>query len=170
MNEDAIEEAGIKPLEPILEVCEQARDPEQRAEALGVLAAKYGVNAFMGIYAGPDKSDANHTICNVVQCGLGLPDRDYYFDEDKADKRELYKEHVKKMLALLDPNGYNHEHRAKQVFDLEIEIAGAHLTRTERRDPVACYNKMSIAEMQDDLCEGKFNFMTYFKHNGKEAE
>jgi putative endopeptidase len=44
------------------------------------------------------------------------------------------------------------------------------MTKTEKRDPVACYNKMTIKEMQTTLCEGKFNFETYFKHNGKEAE
>jgi putative endopeptidase len=103
MNEEAIDAAGVKPLEPVLAVCKQARDPSRRAEALAILAAQYGVNAFMGLYAGPDKSDSNHSICNFVQSGLGLPDRDYYFDEDKADKRELYKTHIAKMMALLNP-------------------------------------------------------------------
>jgi hypothetical protein len=44
------------------------------------------------------------------------------------------------------------------------------MTKTEQRDPIATYNKMSISEMQDTLCEGKFDFVTYFKHNGKEVE
>jgi putative endopeptidase len=44
------------------------------------------------------------------------------------------------------------------------------MTKTEKRDPIATYNKMSIADMQDTLCEGKFNFKTYFGANGKEAE
>jgi putative endopeptidase len=103
MNEEAIEIAGVKPLDPVLAVCKLARDPSHRAEALAILAAQYGVNAFMGIYAGPDSSDSNHTIGIMVQCGLGMPDRDYYFDEDKADKRDLYKTHIAKMMALLNP-------------------------------------------------------------------
>ena len=103
MDEEAVGSAGTKPLEPVLVICKQARDPAQRANALGVLAAQYGVNAFLGIYASPDKKDANHSICGVSQSGLGLPDRDYYFDEDKADKRDLYRTHIAKMLTLLNP-------------------------------------------------------------------
>jgi len=139
---------------------------------LAVLAAQYGVNTFLGIYSSPDKKDANHSICGVSQSGLGLPDRDYYFDEDKADKRELYKTHIAKMLALLNPDLSLEESgaAAQQVYDLEVNIAGAHMTKTEKRDPVATYNKMTIADMQDTLCEGKFNFNIYFSANGKEAE
>lgn len=39
----------------------------------------------------------------MVQGGLGLPDRDYYFDEDKVDKRDAYKVHVANMMKLLQP-------------------------------------------------------------------
>jgi len=35
MDEAAVEAAGISPLEPVLAVCKQARDPAQRAAALG---------------------------------------------------------------------------------------------------------------------------------------
>lgn len=130
------------------------------------------MNAFLGIYSSPDKKDANHSICGVSQSGLGLPDRDYYFDEDKADKRDLYKTHIAKMLSLLNPELSLEESgaAAEAVFKLELDIASAHLTKTEKRDPVATYNKMAISAMQDTLCEGKFNFSAYFSANGKESE
>jgi len=53
---------------------------------------------------------------------------------------------------------------------MELNIAGAHMTKTEKRDPVATYNKMSITEMKDTLCEGKFDFHAYFSANGKESK
>jgi putative endopeptidase len=98
MNEEAIEAAGTEPLQEVLDLCKEAREPEKRAETLGKLYAEYGIGAFFGAYASPDKKDANHSICQVVQGGLGLPDRDYYFDEDKADKRDAYKVHIAKMM------------------------------------------------------------------------
>lgn len=66
MNETAVEAAGTSPLDPVLAICKQARDPAQRAHALAVLAAQFGVNAFFGIYSSPDKKDANHSICGVT--------------------------------------------------------------------------------------------------------
>ena len=50
----------------------------------------------------PDNKNSDHSLCQVSQGGLGLPDRDYYFDEDKEDKRVAYKKHVAMMLTLLD--------------------------------------------------------------------
>ena len=38
----------------------------------------------------------------MSQGGLGLPDRDYYFDDDKADKRAEYCKTVALMLTLLE--------------------------------------------------------------------
>jgi len=76
------------------------------------------------------------------------------------------------MLALLNPELSLEESgaAAEAVFKLELDIASAHLTKTEKRDPVATYNKMAISAMQDTLCEGKFNFNAYFSANGKESE
>ena len=31
----------------------------------------------------PDKSNSSFSLCQLSQSGLGLPDRDYYFDDDK---------------------------------------------------------------------------------------
>ena len=38
---------------------------------------------------------ADYTILTLSQGGLGLPDRDYYFDEDKEEKRAKYIEYIK---------------------------------------------------------------------------
>jgi predicted metalloendopeptidase len=63
MNEEAIEAAGTEPLQEVLDLCKEAREPEKRAETLGKLYAEYGIGAFFGAYASPDKKDANHSIC-----------------------------------------------------------------------------------------------------------
>ena len=112
----------------------------------------------------PDNKNSDHCIAQLGQSGLGLPDRDYYFDEDKAEKRELYKKHVANMLQLLDPTIYTKETSASisdLIFAVELDIAGSHMTKTEKRDPLTTYNKMSLSDL-NELCDGMFDFNTFF--------
>ena len=111
----------------------------------------------------------------------GLPDRDYYFDEDKEEKRIKYKEHVARMLYLLDQHleGDGKESRAEtdgehwskaaaeQIYQLELDLASSHMTKTENRDPDATYNKMGVEALVDDIGKGKFDFGSYFVGMGK---
>lgn len=87
----------------------------------------------------------------MYQGGLGLLDRDYYFDEDKADKRAAYQTYIRQVFALLGASGvveYATEEAQKEasdcVFQLEMSLAEAHLTRTACRDPELTYNKKSL--------------------------
>ncbi len=99
-----------------------------------------------------------------------MPDRDYYFDEDKADKRTAYKKHIAKMLYLLDNSDKGADDEidatyasvAEQIYNLEEKLAEAHMTKTENRDPEATYNKMSVEELTKVVCEDKFDFASYF--------
>eukprot|EP00429_Kryptoperidinium_foliaceum_P040013 CAMPEP_0176169962 /NCGR_PEP_ID=MMETSP0120_2-20121206/87013_1 /TAXON_ID=160619 /ORGANISM="Kryptoperidinium foliaceum, Strain CCMP 1326" /LENGTH=125 /DNA_ID=CAMNT_0017507759 /DNA_START=14 /DNA_END=388 /DNA_ORIENTATION=- len=104
------------------------------AKNLGTLAYRYGISAFIGIGASPDKMDSDHSIAQVSQGGLGLPDRDYYFDEDKEEQRTAYKKCLAKMLTLLeDPAALEATEAnvalAEKVYKLEQSLAEAHMTR-----------------------------------------
>ena len=169
MDEDAIEEAGIEPIQPLLDACAKtaacSSDKTQLATQLGALVKDFGVYSFFSIGASPDNKNSDHSIAQIAQGGLGLPDRDYYFDEDKEEKREAYKTHVAKMLTLLtdttatEPTEGSLE-IASQIYDLEVELAKAHMTKTENRDPEATYNKMSIADF-GEMCENAFDFEAF---------
>ena len=103
----------------------------------------------------PDKKNASHSLCTITQSGLGLPDRDYYFDSDKQEKREKYKEYISAMFQLLGQgcassgaaggvsssatlSVFAHRYQSKEQCDsaadavvgLEMMLADAHLTRT----------------------------------------
>jgi predicted metalloendopeptidase len=154
MNEEVIESAGIAPMSPILAACERATEVSTRAATIGELHRTFGLdNTFFHTGTSPDKKDANHSICQVSQGGLGLPDRDYYFDEDKAEKRTLYVEHVAKVLALVAPDSYAAEGSAKAaaeaVMAMETDLANSHMTKTEKRDVEKTYNKMSISALSE---------------------
>lgn len=180
MNEEAIEEAGLTPLQPLLDMCQltadSANNKAELAKNLGELLMNFGVSTFFSIGASPDNRDSNHSIAQIAQGGLGLPDRDYYFDEDKEEKRKLYKQHVAFMLTLLEnpeatePSPENIE-KAERVYDLELKLAEGHMTKTENRDPEATYNKMTVENFGKDICKDKFDWSAYFQAaTGKSVE
>jgi len=104
------------------------------------------------VHSSPDKSNSSHTLCSLYQNGLGLPDRDYYFDTDKADKRDRYLTYIEEVLKLAGTTAAYVDDVAvkaiaKEILQFETTLATSHLTRTEARDPNRTFNKMSIARL-----------------------
>ena len=171
MDEDAVEAAGIAPLAPALELCSAAKEPGKRVASLAQLYAQYGVTSFFAVGADPDAKNSGHCIAQLAQGGLGLLDRDYYFDDDKADKRELYAKHIAKVLQLVVPEAYTEESAATAaaaVYELELKLAGSHMTKTEKRDPEKTYNKMSLDAVME-MSGGAFDIKAWFDGIGKPA-
>lgn len=126
--------------------------------------------------------DANFTIANVSQSGLGLPDRDYYFDEDKSEIRSKYVEYIAKIFQLLgkygvekyqaptsqqeekdentDTNNQFYQQIAERIYQLEVVLAKSHMTRTLRRDPVLTYNIYNTSSL-DKLCSPVIDWSRY---------
>lgn len=150
------------------------------------------MSVFFSIYSSPDKANSEHSLCNVYQGGLGLPDRDYYFDKDKSDKREKYILYIAQLLNLLASAlpeyavqiGDNTLATAQRILQFETKLAGWHLTRTEARDPQKTFNKVSVAKLSQMSSETqqtwgkflargdlktKFHWPEYFAGIGKSA-
>jgi putative endopeptidase len=128
MDEGAIEAAGTGPMRPLIELCEEAAkcrdDKVAYASCLGRMSMLYGVTPFFSIGAGPDKKDSDRSIAQVSQGGIRLPDRDYYFDEDKEGQRTAYRTTMALMLTLLaDPTAIAPSDEsidaAERVYELE---------------------------------------------------
>ena len=175
MDEDTIEKAGTEPLKPVLELVEETVANQEKgdnvayAACLGKLLYKYGISTFFPIGASPDNKNTDLTICQVSQGGIGLPDRDYYFDEDKEEQREKYRQHIAKQLTFLqDPTAKEPTEEmtkaAMDIYEMEKKIAEKHMTATEKRDPHATYNKMSLEDLTGATCKGVFDFPSFFVH------
>ena len=173
MDEEAIESVGIKPLAPVLELCKRisgAADMKDKAYLLGELARKYSIRPFFAIGSGPDKKNSAWSTVQLYQGGISLPDRDYYFDEDKEIQRGEYKKFMGSLLSMLDEESSDMNEQVEKIYKLEESLAKAHMTKTENRDPVTTYNKMSIEQLTE-MCEEKFNFASYLHGaSGKSAE
>jgi putative endopeptidase len=145
------------PLKSVLETCLGARTDV--TATLAALKRDFGVSALFSTYSSPDKKNAKKTICAMSQSGLGLPDRDYYFDADKADKRTHYVLYIASVLRMcgdvLEAAGAGTDYKsvtgsraaAERILSFETDLAEGHLSRTEMRDPEATYNMMSPSDL-----------------------
>jgi predicted metalloendopeptidase len=151
MDLKAIEEAGLKPLAPLLDTAGSVRDAPSLATALATLQAA-GVEAGFAFATRPDARDATHYLAQLAQGGLGLPDRDYYFRTDPRSVaiRDSYRQHVARMLVLAGAEPAIAEKESATVLDLETELARASMTAVQRRDPFATYNKVSPETLAAD--------------------
>jgi putative endopeptidase len=119
----------------------------------------------MGVHQ--DNKDSTRYIVDISQSGLGLPNRDFYLQDEArlADTRAKYLAHIEKMLTLAGHKDAAAE--AKAIVALETEIAKAQWSAVENRDPVKGYNKMKAADLAK-LAPG-FDWATYLKDCGVAA-
>ena len=145
MDEARVEKAGAAPLKEKLAEIQAARS----REALGALMGRQNSDFHGGIFGvgvDVDIKDPKHYAIYLGQAGLGLPDRDYYLKPDFAAKKEKYQAYATELLRLLEwPEP---DKRAKELIEFETKIADASWTKTQQRDPVATYNAMSVAELE----------------------
>ena len=79
-----------------------------------------------------------------------MPDRDYYLTESFATQRAAYKEHLKKMFAMLGDSAEVAAKNADTVLDFETALAKASRSRTDLRDPNKNYNKYTVAKLVEE--------------------
>jgi predicted metalloendopeptidase len=92
-----------------------------------------------------DARDSTKYVFDLDQDGLGLPDRDYYLQNDARLNRvrSQYGQHIEKMLTLAkDPNAAGN---ARDILALERALAKVQWTKVQNRDPVKTYNKIEFA-------------------------
>ncbi|MDA0260506.1 MAG: peptidase M13, partial [Actinobacteria bacterium] len=97
-------------------------------------------------YITTDNMDSNTNIAYIGQSGLSLPDEAYYREEEFAEIRSAFVEHVTKMFTLAKIE--NPAAKADAILKLETEIASKHWDQVKDRDAVLTYNKMSFAELK----------------------
>jgi putative endopeptidase len=96
-----------------------------------------------------DEKDSTKFALHLYQGGIGLPDRDYYFDQDERTNkiRGEYKKHLTKMFQLLGDTEKQAQLNSETVFRIETDLAKASRKLEALRDPHANYNKMNVAEV-----------------------
>ena len=149
MSTDAIEAAGIKPIEPELERITAVLNLAQLQDEAAHLQS-LGTHVFFSFGSEQDDKNSQQVIGGALQGGLGLPDRDYYTKDDDKSKqiRDQYVQHIAKMMELAGDAPDKVSAEARTVLAIETQMAKASKTRVERRDPEANYHKMDPAQLR----------------------
>ena len=139
---------GIAPLKPYLAKINAIKTLEQLQKYL-VEMESIGGGGFFGIRVGPDLKNSNLNIGNLGSGALGLPNRDYYVDQDAdtKDKREKYVLHIAKMLQYIDEKDKNVAVKAADILAFETKMAVPRMTKEERRDARKRYNPTAISDL-----------------------
>ncbi len=142
----AIERAGLAPIQPWL--TKIRRVDKAGYPALLAEADRNGVDIPFGLYVGQDDKDPDVYAVNLMQGGLGMPDRDYYLATDArlAQTRAAYQAHLAKLLTLAGER--DAAPRAAALLAFETELARVHWTRIDSRDADKTYNKMTLEQLR----------------------
>jgi putative endopeptidase len=148
MDSVSIDKMGLEPLRDELKKIEALRTPAE-VMAQAARMQTYGVRVFYRGGVSQDEKNSNAYAYHMEQGGIGLPNRDYYFNTDARTTRirDEYPKFVATMLTLIGRDGAEAPARAAAIVALETRLAGASRKLADLRDPYKNYNKMAISQL-----------------------
>jgi len=148
MDSLAIEKAGIAPLKSEFANIESIKDVPSLMATIAHLHT-IGASPAFSFYLGQDDKISTKYALFLGQGGLGLGDRDYYFntDENTVSIRNEYVNHLRSMMKLIGQNEASATKNAGTIMKLETDLAKASRKLEALRDPIKNYNKMTVADL-----------------------
>jgi predicted metalloendopeptidase len=149
MDEEGIEKAGTKPLDPWLKAIDGITDPASLTRVLGKLQGD-GLGMVWDLSAAQDFGDATQVVGMIWQGGLGMPEKEYYLDEKTTKMVELratYEKHVAAMLQLAGDPEPKAKAAAKTILKLETTLATAWMSKEDRREPKKINHRATKADL-----------------------
>ncbi len=149
MDEDAINRKGIEPITADLKAIAGL---SSKADLVRYVSASHrrGVPAFFGFGSAQDGKDSSKVIGGFGQGGLGMPNRDYYFEDSDRMKevRTKYQAFMEKMLTLGGDSPAAAKSNAGTIYAIEKSLAEAWWCPEELRDPIRTYNPHQVGELR----------------------
>jgi putative endopeptidase len=148
MDTVTIEKNGITPLNDELGKIAAIKGKDE-LPAIAAHMHQYGVNVFFddGVQQDPMHSDVY--AYTLMQGGLGLPNRDYYFNTDKRTTaiRNAYPEFIARIFTQMYGDSAAAKAKAAAVMTMETKMAKASRKLEDLRDPYANYHKLAISKL-----------------------
>jgi putative endopeptidase len=145
LDTDAIEKAGLVPVRSDLSAIAAVRSHEDVAR----LMSRPDINVFgpISITPWPDARNPDRYAINIVQSGLGLPNRDYYLKKDTkfVETCAKYRVYIENMLSSVSYADAGHS--ADAIVALETEIATLQWSNEKRANRDLTYNPKSRAAL-----------------------
>lgn len=154
-------EQGIEPLKPYLARIEAIQTKEDLQDYLTEMQL-FGGGGFFSFGVRADAKNSIQNAAYLYPGPLGLPDRDYYVaeDSDSKEKRELYKQHITRMLQFLGDTEGEASESAQKILAFETKLAEPQMDKVERRDARKSYNPMKVEELQNQV--SAIDWKSYF--------
>ncbi len=144
-----IEKNGITPLHDELTRIDGMKTKED-VLAQAAHMHTFGANVFFdeGVAQDPKHSDVEAYLMN--QGGLGLPDRDYYFNTDArtAKIRAQYPAYIATIFKLMGIDSVVAAKKASSVIAFETTLARSSRKLEDLRDPYTNYHKFAITKLR----------------------
>ncbi|CAI5727659.1 unnamed protein product [Peronospora destructor] len=143
------DDASLKVLSPVLEQIAATKNKKELFQLAGVLY-KAGTSLLTGLGVNADTREATVYALYASQTGLSLPDPQYYLDHKKFDSvSDAFHAYVVKLFVLVGWGSRAAASQASTVIDFEQTLAPLFVPKEELKDPVASYNRMSVAQAAD---------------------
>lgn len=146
MDSTRAEDLGLTPIHRALSTVD---DIETRGDLIRYFAhaRKTRVGSPLGFYVGQDAKNTTQYTLYLSQSGLGLPDRDYYFEEQFTNTRDKYVVYIENMHNLA--GWVEGDREAQTIMTIETRLAEHQWTRVQNRDRNAVYNKYTLDEANE---------------------
>lgn len=143
---------GYAPLKPLLARIEAIKNRREYQLVTAELDRKGSNTLMFGIGIGADMRNASQNLVGIGQGGLGLGERDYYFNEDAQSTkvRNAYINYITNLFKLVGNDDAAAEKKVKAVMAIETRIAKVSYGQVQLRDVDANYHKMSYAQLVTD--------------------
>jgi len=135
-------EQGIEALKPELAHIDKISNLEELIKEVAHLHG-IGISAFFGTYVSQDAQRNSKYRIHVRQGGLGLANKDYYFNEDERSVkvRAGYQDYVSKQFSIIGIESETKKPSDLIPYYIESKLAEASKGPVELRNPIENYNK-----------------------------
>lgn len=149
MNEEQIESNGLKPIEADLKTINNIKNNTGLIRQFASML-RHGFATPLDFGVLPDFKDSSKYTFFLVQSGLGLPNRDYFLDQDNdrfVTIVKAYEIYINDMLSMAGQS--NSAEAATKIIALERQIAKAHWSKTANRSLKKLYNPHDTDKLGD---------------------
>ena len=165
MDSTSIDKQSLQPLQADLDKINSMQSINDLVSVAAGFHSK-GINVLFSDYVAQDDKNSDVMAYQLAQGGLGMPNRDYYFNTDERTEgvRKAYQAYLIKTFMQLGNDSVKAKKNAKSVFDLETRLAKSSRKLAALRDPEKNYNKMDIGKLSR-LSEN-LNWSDYLQKTG----
>ncbi|NRA12032.1 MAG: M13 family metallopeptidase, partial [Crocinitomicaceae bacterium] len=152
---------GLKPIQDQIDAINKINS---KGQIVSIVAQQHknGIESLFRFGVGQDMKNVDQNIAALGQGGLGLPNKEYYFNDDKEEIRSAYMNFITSVMTMLGKR--NPDKIAAKVLEFETSLANLMMSPAQMRIPE---NRYHITDRSDVIKRfGKFDFESYLSAIG----